>query len=220
MEQQGEGNEVVVGEGVVLTGRIRGNNNQVVLAGSRHPSTIHLEISGSGNEIHIGHLFAAKGLRISCGSHVPAHQVRLNIGDNFSIEGAGRFLLYTSGNRLTIGKDCMFSNNITIRCGESPHLIFDSETGEYLDQSTGVNIGDHVWIGENAYITKSAGIAGECIVGACAVVTRKFDAPHSAIAGNPAKVVRENVQWIRNRGLLPIGSKFKNSHDAYHARFR
>lgn len=38
----------------------------------------------------------------------------------------------------------MFSRQIVVRTGESPHLIFDADTEEYLDKSDGVFIGDHV----------------------------------------------------------------------------
>lgn len=114
----------------------------------------------------------------------------------------------------------MFSTNITVRCGESPHLLFDKVTGEFLDKSDGVVIGNHVWIGENAYITKAAILADECVVGACAVVSRQFLRTNVAVAGNPARVVRENVQWIRNCGALPDGSAFKESYDAFHRQFK
>lgn len=217
--QSGDNNEITVGYGVTLTGSVKGNNNKIIFSGSIHPSTIRLDLHGNNNVVQISTMFSASNLKIAIGNHVPAHKVMLAIGTNFSIEGSGRFLLYNSGNSLTIGKDCMFSNNVTIRCGESPHLIFDNNSGAYLDQSAGVSVGNHVWIGENAYITKGARIAADCIVGACAVVTRKFDAEHTAIAGNPAKVVKENIKWIRNRGLLEPGSVYRESYDAFHAKF-
>lgn len=111
----------------------------------------------------------------------------------------------------------MFSNNVVVRCGESPHLLFDRTTGRYLDTSDGVFIGNHVWIGERAYITKSVTVADECVVGACSVVTKRFEVAHSAIAGNPARVVRENIQWVRNPGQLEENSIFHKSY-ATHIR--
>lgn len=219
-EKTGEGNEVVVGENVTLSGYIRGDNNRIHIASSIRRSVISLCVSGSNNEVSIGRMIEVNALQIAIGSHVLAHRAALSIGDSFSIGPNSQFLLYTSGNRLVIGRDCMFSKNVTVRCGESPHLIFDKNTGEFLDVSDGVVIGDHVWVGENTYLTKSAQIADECIVGACAVVTKKFTTPHVAVAGNPAKVVRENVQWLRNWGDLKHHPKLKESHDAFHAKFQ
>lgn len=213
-QQLGQGNVVRVGARVKLVGHVAGHGNHIEIADAEIPSKLWLRIHGHHNRLVIGPASEIKGLSISFGSHVPAHNVRLEIGEEFTIESGGRFLLYNSGNSLRIGNRCMFSSGITIRCGESPHLIFDRE-GRYLDVSDGVEIGHHVWVGEQAYLTKAVTIGDESIVGACSVVTRRFEQSHVAIAGNPARVVRENVQWIRNPGLLEPGTPF---HDSYHAQ--
>ncbi|KQM65066.1 hypothetical protein ASE75_08455 [Sphingomonas sp. Leaf17] len=96
----------------------------------------------------------------------------------------------------------MFSNNIIIRGGEYPHLIFDLTTNEYLDVSDGIFIGDRVWVGEGAYINKGVSVGNDCIVGARSVVTKRFTVNNAVIAGNPARVVKENVQWVANELLL------------------
>ena len=56
-------------------------------------------------------------------------------------------------------------------------------------------IGDRVWIGTQATILKNAQIANDTIIGARSVVTKKFDKSNIAIAGNPAKIIKENVAW-------------------------
>ena len=58
-----------------------------------------------------------------------------------------------------------------------------------------VIIGDRVWVGTLATILKNAQIANDTIVGACSVVAKKFDTPNVAIAGNPAKIIKEGVAW-------------------------
>lgn len=220
LEDTGSGNSINIGENVVLRGYVRGNNNKITISPAIRNSIISLSLNGNNNEINIGRMMHARNLEVAIGCHVPAHKVQLEIGDNFSVEVNSRFLLYTSGSALKIGQDCMLSSNVTIRCGESPHLIFNNETGEYLDVSGSVIIGNHVWIGENSYLTKSAGLSNETIVGACAVVTKKFTEPHIAVAGNPAKIVRTNVRWIRNWGSLQEGTKYKSSHDEFHNSFK
>ena len=106
----------------------------------------------------------------------------------------------------------MFSNNIIIRSGESPHLLFNNTTKEYIDKCDGVFIGNHVWVGENVYVTKNAYIGNDNIVAACSVVTKKFNDNNVIIAGNPAKIAKKNVQWIKNRDHLIKGSKEYNSY--------
>lgn len=214
-----EKNSCSIGENVRLEGFIKGKHNTVVIDPPTHECRIDLRISGNHNNVHIRAPFAIKGLNIRIGNHVPAHQTTLDIGEGFSIEGAGNFLLYNSGNTLKIGANCMFSNTVTVRCGDSPHLLFDKETGEYLDISEGVFIGDHVWVGERVYITKRASIANESVAAACAVVTKCFGEEHAVLAGNPAKIVRRNAQWIRNHSHLQLGSAFVDTYRNRRAQF-
>jgi len=207
-------NQCNIGDKVLLTGWIRGENNVVIVEDGLHECKLDIRISGNGNRIKLGKPFAIKGLSIRVGNRTPAHSSEILIDDGFSIESGGSFLLYNSGNKLHIGSNCMFSNTITVRCGDSPHLIFDQITGEYLDISEGVFIGDHVWVGERVYITKRARIPSECLIAACAVVTKQFTQTHSVMAGNPAKIVRENVQWIRNPSHLEAATPYKASYQA------
>jgi acetyltransferase-like isoleucine patch superfamily enzyme len=214
-----EGTELQVGDNVTLTGRITGRGNRVQIDGAYQPSAIVLSINGDNNLVQIGKMVVARQLSISCGNHVAAHNTSLTIGERLSIERNGRFFLFTSGNRLNIGQDCMFSNDVTVRCGESPHLIFDNDSAEFLDRSDGVFIGDHVWLGERAYIMKSATIGSNSIVGACSVVTRRIAEENVAIGGNPATVIRRNVRWVRNEGALGQGNPFRKSFDNFHSSF-
>ncbi len=202
-----------MGDGVKLEGFIKGKSNKVIIDSPTHECRIDLRISGDGNIVKIHNPFAIKGLNIRIGNHVPAHLTQLQIAEGFSIEGGGNFLLYNSGNKLIIGANCMFSNTVTVRCGDSPHLLFDKTTGEYLDISEGVFIGEHVWVGERVYITKRASIANESVAAACAVVTKRFTEEHVVLAGNPARIVRRDAQWIRNHSHLPPDSPMTKSYE-------
>lgn len=211
IQDSGSNNTIQIPDNMQATVKIKGNNNIVNIKSGASNSNISINITGDNNTIEIqkGHLI--HGLRIVCGSYVPSHNTSLYIDEAFSIEPNSKFYLYNSGNSIKIGKNCMASQNITIRCGESPHLIFDLNTGEYIDTSDGVVIGDHVWIGENAYLTKKACIGSDNIVAACSVVTKKFLEPHCVIAGNPARIAKKNVKWVRNRSLLEPDSTFQKS---------
>lgn len=211
-EYDATNNECSVGDNVRLEGFIKGKHNTITIENPLHECRINLRLSGNHNNIHIYKSFAIKGLNIRIGSHVPAHKTNLDIQEGFSIESGGNFLLYNSGNVLKIGSNCMFSNMVTIRCGDTPHLLFDKETGEYLDVSEGVFIGEHVWVGERAYITKRATVPRESVVAACSVVTKRFTEEHIVVAGNPAKIVRQGVQWIRNHSHLVDGSDYKKNY--------
>ena len=89
--------------------------------------------------------------------------------------------------RVVIGNDTIVSQNVIIRdsdvhsiCGQTNHAP--------------IIIGNHVWIGTNAIILKGVTIGDGAVIAAGAVVTS--DVPANCIAaGNPARVIKENVQW-------------------------
>lgn len=210
---EGENNSISIHPSVDAVCHVKGNDNTVVIEETDADSSLKLILNGSSCRVRIGTQSRCRGMDIRIGTHVPANDVTLSIGEGFTAEGNCRFLLYNRSCSLSIGSDCMLSNNIIVRCGESPHLIFDMESGEYLDKGGDVRIGRHVWIGERAYITKRARVPDNCIVAAAAVASRAYEEPNCVIAGNPGRVVRRGVQWVRNRGQLEKGSAY---HRAYH----
>ena len=102
------------------------------------------------------------------------------------------------GTKIDIGKNCLFSANITIRTGDS-HSLVDTNTGKRINPSKDVKIGNHVWVGNGATILKGIEIPEDCVVGACAVVTHTPQEGNCVLAGNPAKVVKTGVVWAAQR---------------------
>lgn len=119
----------------------------------------------------------------------------LSIGNNTYLNGAE---IDCSG-QMTIGKDCAIAEGMKIM-DKSWHEISDYTTGwaENADQS--ITIGDHVWIATNAIILPGLRLGDGCIVAAGAVVTH--DVPERClVAGVPAKVIREEVNWSHGEHL-------------------
>lgn len=99
---------------------------------------------------------------------------------------------------ITIGDDCMFSNDIQLMQTDS-HPIFDLATGRRLNHARHLSIGDHVWVGRGVTLLGGARIGADSIVGTRAVTSQDFaDRPHVAIAGSPARVVRDGVTWRKD----------------------
>lgn len=215
-----ENNDVTVDESVRLTGKIDGTGNVIVVKNTTFQTHLHLIVRGNNNRVTIGADNRSRKLDIRVGNHVPAHKCELTIGDDFSSEPNCLFYLYNSGNKLEIGNNCMFSRDIVVRCGDSPHLLFDANTGEYLDTDGHVVIGSNVWVGEYSYITKKVTLPSNTIVAAKSVVTRKFTEEFCAVGGNPAKVVKTGVKWVRNRGFLEPGTPEHTSYHAHQRKFR
>lgn len=213
-------NKFDIPKNLKVNGFVCGKNNKIEIGDVEIPSTVTLRIFGNNNHIKIDSIFCTKALDIRIGvrESLVSNNCKIHFGKNFWSQSNLQLLLYNHENKLDVGDDCLFSNNITIRLGDRPHLIFDSETGEYIDNSTdGVLIGDRVWVGEKVYITKNVTILNDCILAVNSVVTKRFEETNCVIAGNPAKVVKKNVQWIRNDSerFLEEGSKYKISYDQY-----
>ena len=57
-----------------------------------------------------------------------------------------------------------------------------------------VKIGNHVWIGSKVIILKCVTIGENSIIAAGSVVTKDVP-PNVTVAGNPARIVRQNDTW-------------------------
>lgn len=106
------------------------------------------------------------------------------------------------GNRTTFGNDCMFGAAGGIEIGDDvvagQYIRFHSENHNYADMTRlireqgvthkGIKVGDNCWIGSGAVFLDGAELGSGCVVGANAVVTKKFP-DNVVIAGIPAKVI-------------------------------
>lgn len=90
---------------------------------------------------------------------------------------------------ITIGADCLIAEHVTIRDQDhrfSPMLI----TAQAGFTTAPVSIGNNVWIGAKATVTKGTTIGDNAVIGANSVITRDIP-PNSVVAGIPARVIRQ-----------------------------
>lgn len=129
---------------------------------------------------------------------VAAQGACFQIGARSSVQGL-HAVLYEGG-RVIIGEDCMFSHNVQVWQTDT-HPIFDEKTGKRINKARNITIGDHVWMGANATLLGGADIGSGSIVGMNSVTSSKVPS-HVVIAGNPARVIRENVVWANDQLYL------------------
>lgn len=111
----------------------------------------------------------------------------LHIGRNTIISS---FTIIGCNERISIGKDCLISQSVSIR--DTDHN-FDDIDIPIIDQGINTSpiiINDNVWIGYGAVITKGVIIGEGSIVGANSVVTKDIE-PYSIVAGVPARLIRK-----------------------------
>lgn len=174
----------------------------------------YININGNHNRIFIKGNSYINNLEIKIGNHFSINNSIIEIGEGGWIGGL-KCVVESDKSQLYIGGDFVISSDVFIRMGEYPHLIFDKITGKYLDTSTILTIGNHVWLGEKVTILKKAKIPDGCIVGTCSVVTRRFEEDNVLIAGNPAEIRKKNVFWERDLNSLDKDSKYYTSLKMY-----
>lgn len=125
------------------------------------------------------------------------NQSDLQIQEGTSVNGTVIRMAEGHRNFLSIGKDCMLSDEILFRPSDG-HVILDKTTKELLNKPQGITIGDHVWVRQRVVFLKGASVADNSVVGASSVVTKHFKEKNIIIAGNPAKKIRENIEWKRD----------------------
>lgn len=117
----------------------------------------------------------------------------VRIFDNAKLElGSGYFngsIQIVCAKNIKIGNDVAIARDVIIRDTDAHDIINNNR-----EKIIPVTIGNHVWIGTRAIIMKGVTIGDGAIIAAGAVVTK--DVPKNAIvAGVPARVIKEDVEW-------------------------
>jgi acetyltransferase-like isoleucine patch superfamily enzyme len=173
--------------------KIKGNNNIIKFQLPIHGKNNNIEINNNETIVEIGSSPSLHSLCILCSGGLG--QI-IRVGRNTTIEG-GLFIRLTYSAKVFIGNDCMFAHDIFIRATDA-HSIIDKETRKIINKPKyPIVIGNHCWIGQRCLIGKNAVIPDNTIVGMGSIVTKSFSKENTIIAGNPARIIKENVDWDR-----------------------
>lgn len=91
----------------------------------------------------------------------------------------------------------MISSNVRIVTSDSHSIV--NESGERINPACDVLIGNHCWIGMRALCLKGSSIADNSVVGAASCLTGKIIEKGVVIAGTPARIIKKNINWKRER---------------------
>ena len=190
---RGSGN-TVRNKGVLLhcTLDIEGDQNTVEIMPGAVLENMRIFMRGSGHTLTVGERCHLKGGDF----YFEDDRCSVTIGAHTTVESA-HFAVTEPGRSIAIGTHCMFSTGIELRTGDS-HSIIDNTTGLRINYAKDIVVKNRVWIGANAIILKGVTVGNDSIVGIGSLVTS--DVPDNCIAaGIPAKVVRENISWLKKR---------------------
>ena len=179
----------------LLRSRIKvvGNSNVIIFKPSiSWLKNIDIIVHGNNNIIELGEGLSCDGLRIC----IEDDNNKIILGDKFRC-GHNTELAAIEGTVIQFGNDCMLSANISVRTGDSHSVI--NASGCRINQSKSVFVGDHTWIGNTVLMMKGVNIEGHSIVASGSVVTGKNFTANCIIGGNPATIIKENVDWLTER---------------------
>lgn len=169
-----------------------GNNNLIDLGDTSYLLNTNITIKGDNNKVIIG-----KKVYINSGDFYFEDSGNvLNIGDKTIIAG-NTHLALTEGKHIDIGRDCLFSSNIVLRTGDS-HSILDIN-GDRTNYAQDIKLENHIWVTQNVTILKGVNLAENSIIATGSIITKSFDKTNVLIAGNPARIVKENINWCNKR---------------------
>jgi acetyltransferase-like isoleucine patch superfamily enzyme len=157
-----------------------------LLIGKSHvagaPASLHMMRNGRLTVHGQGRATISRGARI-----LIMKDARLEIGGETTIHHNAAV---TCLKHISIAQFCAISWNVNILDGNAHELIVD---GVPRPRARPVTLGSYAWIGCGATIL-GASIGAGAVVGAGSVVVS--DVPEKvAVAGNPARIIRENVAW-------------------------
>lgn len=120
---------------------------------------------------------------------------KLTIDDYTTTGKTLRINLFEKESKVSIGKDCLFSSEVTFMCGNGHSLL--SLDSDNCSPHHEIVLEDHIWVGHKVILISGAHISEGSVVGIGALVSKKFP-NNCTVAGVPAKIIRKNIAWGRN----------------------
>lgn len=100
-----------------------------------------------------------------------------------------------NGGSVYVSEDQLWAHNVYIATDDM-HRLEDLETGVRLNPfGAHIRLGRHVWLGRDVVVTGHVDIGDGCVVGHGSYVRGQKVPANTAIAGSPARVIREGVRW-------------------------
>jgi acetyltransferase-like isoleucine patch superfamily enzyme len=190
-----QGNALYLAEGAALPDRVLHDltlipfHDALVVVGSPMTWLSALLVGGDGATVFLDAGVQLTAGEIYCGGgsaivlHGPLVATRCAVVDA------------RNGGTVVAGPDQLWAANAYVATDDM-HRLADRRTGERLNPfGAHVRLGAHVWLCRDAVVTGHAEVGDGAVVAMRSVVRGQKVPPHTVVAGVPARVVREEVDW-------------------------
>ncbi len=163
---------------------------QIILGGGKspgmHASFVVLSLDKGSSLVFKGKAIISEGCVLRCNTNS-----NIEFGEDFYCNCNCYF---RSASKISIGNDCIFGWNVIINTTDGHFLYHDN----ILKRNEGpVFIGNHVWVTSECIINKNVKIGNNNVVAQRSVLNKSYESENCLIAGTPAKVVVNNIKWVR-----------------------
>lgn len=124
-----------------------------------------------------GVILDAKNAKITLGKHFRCNYATMIVAENDDI---------------VFGDEVVLGWHVNIRNFDGHCIV---ENGIRKPNSGKIIIGNHVWICAHSDILKGVRIGNDSVVGYGSLVTKEFSDSNILIAGRPAKIIKQSINW-------------------------
>lgn len=159
----------------------------IVATDLQHMSS--LLIGGDGATVMVGADSMLTGGEIYCGGRSAVVLSRRVIGTARAMVDA------RNGGSVIAEPDQLWGGGVYVATDDM-HRLEDATTGQRLNPyGATIRLRRHVWLGRDAILTGHVEVGEGAVVGTRSLVRGQKVAARTAVAGTPARVIRENVTW-------------------------
>lgn len=199
--QDKDGNEVVgsLPQSAAISVEFRGKNNRLTVDPGSTLTRLTVVFHGDHGSVTVGHNATVGKPKLSLRI---GHRGAVHLGNNVSTT-TPLFASAAEGATISVGDDVMFATHVQLRTDDS-HAIYDVASGNRVNPSQDITIGDHVWVGYESVVLGGVSIGSSSVVGLRSIVTGDIPA-NCVAAGVPARVVKQGITWERPYLWLSAG---------------
>ncbi|ADN09605.1 acyltransferase [Sulfurimonas autotrophica] len=165
--------------------RVKGNVD-LNISSSAKIANCDISINGKNNKLVIHDGVTIRYTQIE----ILGDNCSIYIGKN-CIVGHGCYLSAKESKRLLIKDECMLSRNVKIMTSDG-HYIY--QNNDIINHGLDITIEHNVWLADNVTILKGVNVGENSVIAINSTVTKNVPAA-VIVAGNPAKVVKEDIAW-------------------------